>query len=155
MSITWVEVADTAIKIGFGAIVAAISGYVVLLKGQSHELEKDRRSRYYSLQEEKKAKYVVFLTQSQLLIQTHINKNADLESEAYLNYLRSFNEIQILVGDELRKLAYDVYTSVTEYIVCNKQSQVQEVAKNYKSEALSKIGKFQKLAQLDVATPTI
>jgi len=56
MDCSWVEAVDTAIKIGFGAVVAGISGYVVLIKNQSHELEKDHRARYFALQEEKENK---------------------------------------------------------------------------------------------------
>lgn len=153
MDCTWVGVVDTAIKIGLGAVVAGISGYVALIKNQSHELEKERRTRYFDMQEEKKKKFVEFLAQSQILIQTHIDKMANLESEGYLNYLRSFNEIQILVGDELRIAAYDVSLSVTDFMVWNKENPNQEVFKKLKSEALNKIGYFQKLAQADITQP--
>lgn len=153
MDCAWVGVVDTAIKIGLGAVVAGISGYVVLIKSQSHELEKERRARYFDMQEEKKKKYVEFLAQSQILIQTHIDKMANLESEGYLTYLRSFNEIQILAGDELRMAAYDVSSSVTEFMIWNKEGTSQEVFESLKSKALNKIGFFQKLAQADVTQP--
>ena len=146
----WVGVVDTAIKIGLGAVIAGLSGYVALIKSQSHELEKERRARHFDLLEEKKTKYVEFLSQSQILIQTHNDKMANLESEAYLTYIKSFNEIQIMVGDELRKAAYDVSSSVTVFMVWNKENPDQEVFKKLKSEALNKIGFFQKLAQSDV-----
>tara|TARA_R110000744_G_scaffold54648_2_gene115923 strand:+ start:1298 stop:1771 length:474 start_codon:yes stop_codon:yes gene_type:complete len=150
MDYAWVEVADTAIKIGLGAVVAGMSGYVALIKNQSHELEKEHRLRYFDLQEEKKTKYVEFLTQSQMLIQTHIDTIANLESEAYLTYLRSFNEVQILVGDELRKAAHDVSSSVTVFIVWNKRNPDKTIFDQLKLKAQNKIGYFQKLAQLDV-----
>lgn len=153
MNCAWVEVADTAIKIGLGAVIAGISGYVAIIKGQSHEFEKERQAQFYDSQEEKKRKYVEFLAQSQILIQTHIAKMADLESEVYLSYLRSFNEIQILVGDELRMAAYEVSSSVTAFIVWNKENPDQEIFNRLKSEALNKIGYFQKLAQSNVTTP--
>ena len=153
MDCAWIGVVDTAIKIGLGAVVAGISGYVALIKSQSHELEKERRARYFDMQEEKKKKYVEFLAQSQILIQTHIDKMANLESEGYLTYLRSFNEIQILVGDELRMAAYDVSSSVTAFMVWNKENSNQDLFKNLKSEALNKIGYFQKLAQTDATQP--
>jgi hypothetical protein len=153
MECAWVEVTDTAIKIGLGAVIAGISGYLALIKSQSHELEKERQARYFDLQTEKKSKYVEFLAQSQILIQTHIIKMANLESEAYLTYLRSFNEIQILVGDELRMAAYDVLSSVTAFVVWNKENTDQEAFKTLKSDALNKIAYFQKLAQSDVTKP--
>jgi len=75
---------------------------------------------------------------------------ANLESDAYLTYLRFFNEIQILVGDELRMAAYDVLSSVTTFVIWNKENPNQEAFNTLKSDALNKIGHFQKLAQLDV-----
>lgn len=150
MNCTWIEVVDTAIKIGLGAIVAGISGYLALIKSQSHELEKEHRARYFDLQEEKKKKYVEFLAQSQILIQTHIDKMANLESESYLTYLRTFNEIQILVEDKLRMASYDILSSVTSFIIWNKTNQNEEIFDKLKSDALNKIGYFQKLAQADV-----
>lgn len=150
MECAWVEVVDTAIKIGLGAVIAGISGYVALIKSQSYELKKGRRARFLDLQSEKKSKYVEFLAQSQILIQTHIAKMANLESDAYLTYLRSFNEIQILVGDELRMAAYEVSLSVTNFIIWNKENPDNEAFQTLKSDALNKIGYFQKLAQSDV-----
>ena len=139
MECAWVGVIDTAIKIGLGAVIAGISGYVVLIKSQSHELEKGRRARFFDLQTEKKSKYVEFLARSQILIQTHIDKMANLESDAYLTYLRFFNEIQILVGDELRMAAYDVLSSVTTFVIWNKENPNQEAFNTLKSDALNKI----------------
>lgn len=150
MECAWVEVVDTAIKIGLGAVIAGISGYVALIKSQSHELKKERRARFFDLQTEKKSKYVEFLAQSQILIQTHIDKIANLESDAYLTYLRSFNEIQILAGDELRIAAHDVFSYTTNFAIWNKDNQTQDISEKLKSDALNKIGYFQKLAQSDV-----
>ena len=150
MDSTWIEVVDTAIKIGLGAIVAGMSGYLALIKSQSHEVEKEHRVRYFDLQEEKKKKYVEFLTQSQILIQTHIHKIANLESESFLTYIKTFNEIQILVEDKLRKASYDIFSSVTIFIISSKTNQNEELFNELKSDALEKIGYFQKLAQADV-----
>ncbi len=55
MECAWVEVIDTAIKIGLGVVIAGISGYVALIKSQSHELKKGRQAQYFDLQTEKKS----------------------------------------------------------------------------------------------------
>ena len=40
-NITWIEVADTAIKIGLSGIIAAISGYVFAKRNQKHDFDKE------------------------------------------------------------------------------------------------------------------
>jgi hypothetical protein len=72
MDLTWINVVDTAVKIGLGAFISAVSGYLILTKTQAHEGQKEEKLRYYQLQEEKKLKYVEFLSQSQELIQSHL-----------------------------------------------------------------------------------
>lgn len=42
---TWIEVTDTAIKIGLGAIITAIGGYVILSKTHAHEVKKEKWKR--------------------------------------------------------------------------------------------------------------
>lgn len=32
MELSWIDVVDTAVKIGFGAVITVISGYLVLIK---------------------------------------------------------------------------------------------------------------------------
>lgn len=36
MDLTWVNVVDTAVKIGLGAFISALAAYVALNKSQSH-----------------------------------------------------------------------------------------------------------------------
>jgi len=42
---TWIEVTDTAIKIGLGAIITAIGGCIILSKTHAHELKKEKWKR--------------------------------------------------------------------------------------------------------------
>ena len=39
---TWIEVADTAVKIGLGALITAIGGFIILWKTHCHEVKKER-----------------------------------------------------------------------------------------------------------------
>lgn len=68
MDLTWINVVDTAVKIGLGALISVLAAYIALIKNQSHEDEKEARTNFYKLQEEKKLKYVELLVQSQELI---------------------------------------------------------------------------------------
>lgn len=38
---TWIEIADTAVKIGLSGIIVAISGYVLTRKNQKHDFDKE------------------------------------------------------------------------------------------------------------------
>ena len=72
MDLTWINVVDTAVKIGLGALISALAAYLALIKSQAHEDQKEARSHFYKLQEEKKSKYVELLVQSQELIQANL-----------------------------------------------------------------------------------
>lgn len=117
MDLNWIDVVDTAVKIGFGAIITAVSGYLVLIKTQSHESSKETKKRFYKLQDEKKSKYVEFLSQSQELIQSHLYISAMPDSEKYKRYLRTFNEVQIISSDEVRSVAYKLISAVSLYFL--------------------------------------
>ena len=54
MDLAWVNVADTAVKIGFGALISALAAYIALIRSQSHEDQKEDREHFYKRQEEKK-----------------------------------------------------------------------------------------------------
>jgi len=153
VDITWVNVADTAVKIGLGALISAISGYVVLKIKLSHEERKEKESYYYRLQEEKKIKYVEFLSQSQSLVQSYLNTSCTADTDDYKNYLRSFNEVQIISNDEIRMAAYDLSSAVCQFIVIRKNDQEVELLKSMRNAVNEKTGIFQKLAQLEVTKP--
>lgn len=59
MILTPLDVLDTAIKIGLGSLITAISGYFILKMTHSHEDKKELKNHYYKLQEERKTKYIV------------------------------------------------------------------------------------------------
>ena len=49
---TWIEVTDTAVKIGLGALITATSGFVLLWKNHKHEIKKERWRRAQDTLEE-------------------------------------------------------------------------------------------------------
>ncbi len=53
MDLAWINVVDTAVKIGLGALISAIAAYVALIRSQSYEDKKEARAHFYKLQEEK------------------------------------------------------------------------------------------------------
>ncbi|MBW3196092.1 hypothetical protein [Marinobacter nauticus] len=116
MDLTWIGVVDTTVKISLGAAISAVFGYFVLVKKQEHENDQEQRRFFYSLQEEKKSKYVEFLSLSQKLIQTYLYTSCSPASDDYNQYLRAFNELQIISNDTIRVKAYEAMYSVQSFI---------------------------------------
>lgn len=69
MSLTWIDVIDTTIKMGLGATIAALAGAITLIINNKNEESKENRNTLANLLSEKKSKYVEFSTISQVLAQ--------------------------------------------------------------------------------------
>jgi len=153
VEITWINVADTAVKIGLGALISAVSGYVVIKVNLVHEERKEKRRDYYKQQEEKKIKYVEFLSQSQSLVQSYLSTSCTADTDEYKGCLRAFNEVQIISSDEVRLAAYDLLSAVDQFVVIRKNDQEVDILKNMRRSVDEKTGLFQKLVQLEVTKP--
>lgn len=151
MEQTWVNVVDTAVKIGLGATISLLSGYLILIKTQSYDEYKENKQRFYKLIEEKKLKYVEFLAQSQKLLQSHLFSSASPEEDEYSTYLQAFNAIQIIVNDDFRALAFGVMSDVSSFIFLRKNDQEDLIIQGLLNSAREKIAIFQKHAQIDVS----
>ncbi|OCH49522.1 hypothetical protein [Vibrio cyclitrophicus] len=150
MESSWIAVADTAIKIGLGALIAAVSGYVGLIKSQKHENDKVKRENFYRLQKEKKDKYLELLVQSQDLIQSHLYISSPPDSIACRNYIRAFNEAQLLSEDSIRMPAFEMYSAVEAFVYLRKEQQDTVLVDGMVSRAREKVSIFQKVAQVEV-----
>lgn len=147
---TWVDVVDTAVKVGLGALISAISGFLVLARSQAHENDKEAKVYFYKAQEEKKLKYVEFLAQSLELIQTHLSSSARPDSDEYRKYLRAFNEVQIISDDNIRIAAHNLASDVGAFIFISKSQDDFQLVKDMAKSARDKAGIFLKLAQIEV-----
>lgn len=150
MDLTWISVVDTAVKIGLGAGVSGLAGYLALIKSQSHENRKEGRANFHKMQEERKFKYVEFLSLSQELIQTYLFESCPPASNEYKSYLRAFNEVQIISNDSIRLAAFEVMSGVQSFICLNKAQQDHELLDEMVASAREKISIFQKVAQQEV-----
>ncbi|UQG58570.1 hypothetical protein MIH18_12425 [Marinobacter sp. M3C] len=150
MDLTWINVVDTAVKIGLGALISAIAAYIALIKSQSYEDKKEARAHFYKRQEEKKIKYVELLAQSQELIQSHLHKSCPPDSDSIKKYLRAFNEVQIISSDAIRVAAYNLISDVQSFACLNKEQQEIELMSKMVASAREKISYFQKVAQDEV-----
>ncbi len=150
MDLTWINVVDTAVKIGLGATISALSGYIVLIKSQRHEIHKEQRKFFYNLQEEKKSKYVEFLFLSQKLTQTYLYTSCSPSSDDYSQYIRSFNELQIVSDDTIRIKAFDIMHSVQLFSCMNKTNLEPKIKDEILADTREKISLFQKIVQQEV-----
>ena len=150
MDLTWINVADTAVKIGFGAVISAVSGYLVLAKTQNYETRKEEKIHFYKLRDEKKEKYIEFLSQSQELKQSYLNIDCTRDSEDYKKYLRAYNEIQIISNDAIRVAASNLVSAVSDSIFLNKNLQDSSLESNVFKVVNERVGLFQKIAQAEV-----
>jgi hypothetical protein len=149
MILSWIDVADTAIKIGLGSLIMAFSGYFVLRKTHEYENNKEKKQHFYKCQEERKIKYIDFLSQSQALVQEHLSTNCSCKTEDYKNYLRTYSEVQIISPDKMQIVAYELLSAVNQFIVINKNGIGRDLERNMRKAVNDKSGMFQKMAQID------
>lgn len=149
MSLTYIEILDTAIKIGLGSIITAVAGFCVLKSSQANDNLKEQKNRFYKIQEQKSEIYVNFLAESHALVQTHLSSSCDCNSEEYINYLKTFSQLQITSPNEVRIAAYKVFVSVNEFIITNKNSE-HDLVKTLRKSVNDNTGFFQAVAQKEV-----
>ena len=150
MSSSLIDILDTSVKIGLGAIIAAITSIATLYLNRKYEIDKDSSLRQLRLNDEKKLKYVEFCTLSQVLLQKYMFDSCTCQEEDYLSYLRCFNELQIISPDVIREAAYNALSSVNQFITVKHSRDDSEFMKQLKLDAGNKIALFQKIAQQEI-----
>ncbi|UTV88050.1 hypothetical protein KDX00_06100 [Cobetia amphilecti] len=153
MELTLLEIFDTAVKIGLGALISGVTAFLMLMKSQQYEDRKEARVSFYRLQEEKKTKYVELLAKSQELIQQHLNSSCAPDSGSYSDYLRTFNEVQIISSDSIRVAAFNMVSVVQAFIFLNKNDQELDLVDGMAASAREKVTEFQKVVQEEVTQP--
>ncbi|MBE8575864.1 hypothetical protein [Vibrio sp. OPT18] len=149
--LTYLDVIDTAIKIGLGALISAVAGYAVLCKTNSHAVDKEKRERFYTVLEENKQRYVDFLAQSHQLVYEHIRVSCAFDSSGYFAYLKTYNHIQVVGSEDIRVKAGELFESVNQFILLNKNNPDKTVYNVMRQDVNVKITVFQAVAKLDSA----
>ena len=145
---TWVDVADTAIKIGLGAVIAAVSSYITLRKTQTFEINKRKEEAFYKQIEERKIAYIEFSALSSTLIKKYEYSSCELSGDDYKAYLTLHSKIQILACDGIRKCMGEAFNSVTAFILLN--TTEYELKDKLRDSAKQSIAAFQMYAQQDI-----
>ncbi|MCC4833132.1 hypothetical protein LMH66_10870 [Shewanella sp. 10N.7] len=149
MSLNWVDVADTMVKIGFGSIITAVSGYAVLKRTQSHDVEKEVRNKFYNAQDVRKDKYVEFLAQTQTMVQKYLFSHCSCQESDYTDLLRIYNEVQIISCNDVRIKAFELINAVNEIIMFNSPDE-HELKIKLRKNVNDATAHFQCVAQIDV-----
>jgi len=148
---TWIEVLDSAVKIGLGAIISAAAGFLMLFRNQKHELTKDEALHQRQVAAGKKSLYVDFLTTSHVLVQKYRDSQCRADGEDYFSYLKLYHELEIIADDPLRVCAFQLLDAVNVFIVLRKgEMQDEELFRAMRGAVDSKIGEFQYLAKQDI-----
>lgn len=145
---TWINVADTALKIGLGAIITAVAGYMTLRLTQSFEVNKRKEDWFNKLLDERKITYVEFSALSHALIQKYQFSNCELPTEEYNSYLALHSKIQILACDKIRICVGEAFNLTTQFIITSINNN--DIKDRLRSSAQKKISEFQMYAQHDV-----
>ncbi|HGH3386096.1 peptidase M14 [Citrobacter portucalensis] len=149
MASTWMDVADNAVKIGLGSLIALVSSWLTLRITQDHENKKLTTAQISKEINEKTKMYVDFLTTSQSLMQSYLFSQCDGSSDDYLNYLRLHNEISITSDDLIRKQAFNVQSAVSAFILYNKNSE-KELINTLRNNGREETSKFQYIAFIEL-----
>jgi hypothetical protein len=153
--LTLIEVLDSAVKIGLGAVITVYAGFLTLKKTHSFESLKRKEEFFYKKQDERKSAYVDFSILSHSLIQQFEFGWCDSSGDDYKEYIVAFNNVQIISPDLVRKTVGETFNAVTTFICLNKMNQsndenMSNMHKGLKTEAQFKIATFQSIAQQDV-----
>ncbi|WP_210476480.1 MULTISPECIES: peptidase M14 [Pantoea] len=143
----WVEVADSAVKIGLTALITSVASYLVLKKNHRHEMDKESRALKQAKAEESKANYSQFLTYSLILTQKYRDVSCDAQGSDYIEFLNIYNRIQITSHNSISLGAFNLLCAVNEFIVIRKNEQDRELLRSLRKRIDLRIGEFQCLAR--------
>lgn len=143
----WVEVADSAVKIGLTALITSLASYFFLKKNHSHEVNKEIRALKQAKAEESKENYSRLLTHSIMLTQKYRDVSCDAQGSDYLDFLNIYNRIQITSPNSIALGAFNLLNAVNEFIVIRKNEQDRELLRNLRQRIDLRTGEFQFLAR--------
>ncbi|BCU57720.1 peptidase M14 [Enterobacter kobei] len=124
MSVEWVDVADSAVKIGLGALITIVGGWITLKLTHRHEIRKEAVAQRLRDIEKKTDRYIDFLSSSQLLMQKYLYDSCNPGSEDYTDYMRLHNVVSLTSTSELRAYAFDTQAKVSQFILLRKPSDI-------------------------------
>ena len=137
MAVEWVDVADSAVKIGLGALITIIGGWVTLKLTHRHEIRKEALAQRLRDIDKKTDRYIDFLSSSQTLMQKYLYESCEPGSEDYTDYMRLHNIVSLTSSSELRVYAFDTQAKVSQFILLSKPSDLIDSCRNAARDSVS------------------
>ncbi|MDO6785151.1 hypothetical protein Q4583_13605 [Neptunomonas phycophila] len=150
MAETWIEIVDTVVKVGLGALISGVFSYLTLLKTKKHEFDLLDKQRRKEDTFEKKDVYLSYLSEAQALVQTYITSSCYCDTPEYKSFLKTYNRLQITAPDPIRAVAHRLLCAVNEFIVINKEGLERDLRKGMRQKIDESLGELQLLAKLDL-----
>lgn len=127
MALEWVDVADSAVKIGLGALITIVGGWITLNLTHRHEIKKEAVAQGLRDMDKKTDRYIDFLSSSQLLMQKYLYVSCDPHGEDYTDYMRLHNIVSLTSSPELRVCAFDTQYKVSQFILLRKPNELEVI----------------------------
>ena len=124
MALEWVEVADSAVKIGLGALITIVGSLITLKLTHRHETRKETVAQLLRDIDKKTDRYIDFLSSSQTLMQKYLYESCDPGGEDYIYYMRLHNIVSLTSSSELRIYAFDTQAKVSQFILLGKPNEL-------------------------------
>ncbi|EMW7203820.1 peptidase M14 [Salmonella enterica] len=137
MALEWVDVADSAVKIGLGALITIVGGWITLKLTHLHEIRKEAVAQRLRDIDKKTDRYIDFLSSSQLLMQKYLYESCDPGGEDYTDYMRLHNIVSLTSSSELRVYAFDTQAKVSQFILLRKLSDLIDSYRNAARDSVS------------------
>ncbi|EEW7506680.1 peptidase M14 [Escherichia coli] len=127
MATEWVDVADNAVKIGLGALITIVGGWITLKLTLRHEIRKDVIVQRLRNIDKKTDRYIDFLSLSQTLMQKYLYESCDPGGDDYSNYMRLHNIVSLTSSPELRRYSFDTQYKVSQFILLRKPNEPEVI----------------------------
>ncbi|EIN7999125.1 peptidase M14 [Salmonella enterica] len=137
MALEWVDVADSAVKIGLGALITIVGGWITLKLTHLHEIRKEAVAQRLREIDKKTDRYIDFLSSSQLLMQKYLYESCDPGGEDYTDYMQLHNIVSLTSSSELRVYAFDTQAKVSQFILLRKPSDLIDSYRNAARDSVS------------------
>ncbi|MEL5590903.1 peptidase M14 [Serratia ureilytica] len=147
MSVEWVDVADSAVKIGLGALITIVGGWITLKLTHRHEIKKEAVAQRLRDIEKQTDRYIDFLSSSQLLMQKYLYDSCDPGGEDYTDYMRLHNIVSLTSTSKLRAYAFDTQAKVSQFILLRKSSDLSD---SYRDAARNSVSMLQGLVSAEL-----
>lgn len=138
MALEWVDVADSAVKIGLGALITIVGGWITLKLTHRHETKKEAVAQRLRDIDTKTDRYIDFLSSSQTLMQKYLFESCDPGGEDYTDYMRLHNIVSLTSSSELRVYAFDTQAKVSQFILLRKPNEL-DLIDSYRDAARNSV----------------